>query len=532
MGSPRSPMSFLFLFSFVGILLYSKQVYHLKKSIGYRVNRISIRPGLRKGFVSPMCNFRRGRVLGKDVKCEGNTRCQATEVKAGHNHQKISVGQNTSFSDLGIPPYLVHRLEDISIFQPTRIQAASIPLGLQRDLKPDLILEERTGQGKTLAYLLPLVSEIDNMQQGYLQGIVLVPSTTLARQVMRVLLHLTKGGKRRRKDYPIISNLIVDHPDQSYLAEFEGNPPHVLVGIPSVVEAVLRESYGVDLSQLKHIVFDEVDKMISIERERLAIEKLLQIRSNSLEATQPHTVFVSASMTEDSLNLAGKHMKNIKKISLVSGVTDAKISVNSGKNRRASNLSSSKLPSRIRNYYISLPERASIRTKGDELARLYKALSHAKFEGSRRRNSRPGLLVFVRNPAHIAPLLDQLRGQYHMQVRGIDSKSTKTQLKQARELLASGRLQILIGTELMARGMDIEGVTDVVNLDVPRSSNAYLHRAGRAGRLKGKLASSSSVFTYISDTQISDIEKISRNLGVNITKAYVSRSQRLMRDSD
>ncbi|GAB5357442.1 hypothetical protein AAMO2058_000375100 [Amorphochlora amoebiformis] len=468
---------------------------------------------------TPLSN--RGRRASPGLRREMRPVCRADREKLGPLKNS-----SQSFESVGVSPYLVHRLNDMSIYHPTRIQAASIPYGLRAENQTkfhDLILEEKTGQGKTLAYLVPIVSEIDNFDAS-LQAIVSVPSTTLARQVMRVLLELTKGGKRKRKDYPITSTLIVDQPDQSFLAEFEEEVPHILVGIPSFLEYVLENSFGVELSELRHLVLDEVDKMISIEREKLALERLMKMSKTEADA---QILFVSASMTKDSMRLADSYMGSIKRVSTLGVADQAEKFLNSSGLSKSPN-EESKLPDRIRNYFIPL-EKPTLRSKGNEIARLYRALSEAKFDNKRRRGSRPGLLVFVRNPASVGPLIDQLRGQHRLEVRGIDQRTNKKQLKQARELMASGRLQVLVGTELVARGMDIEGVTDVVNIDVPRSSNAYLHRAGRAGRLKGKLASSSSVFTFVTNDQMGDIDKISRNLNVKFTKARITKTQRLVK---
>eukprot|EP00466_Bigelowiella_natans_P021275 jgi/Bigna1/82918/fgenesh1_pg.99_\ len=233
-----------------------------------------------------------------------------------------------------------------------------------------------------------------------------------------------------------------------------------------MLSTLLRESYGVSISDIKTVVLDEVDKTISIERERMAIDRLVR---DMKQASKAQIVFVSASMTQDSMVLADKYMQRIKKISTL-GITEqntkflsSSSSMDSRKNGRKLNASSpsSRLPDRISNFYLTLPERSSLRAKGDMVAKLYRALSEAKFSSKRRRGNRPGILVFVRNPANIPPLIDHLRGQYRLDVRGIDPRTNKRQLKQCQEMMSAGRLQILVGTEIMARGMDVEGVTDV-----------------------------------------------------------------------
>ncbi|GAB5363989.1 hypothetical protein AAMO2058_000930900 [Amorphochlora amoebiformis] len=105
-----------------------------------------------------------------------------------------------------------------------------------------------------------------------------------------------------------------------------------------------------------------------------------------------------------------------------------------------------------------------------------------------------------------------------LSVEGIHQSSTRQERSRAFRLMGQGTLDVLVGTDMLARGLDIQGVTDVVNLGLPRSTNMYLHRSGRTGRLQQRLAKKSQVITIIGDRDQASLLSCCEEAGIKISK--------------
>lgn len=155
-----------------------------------------------------------------------------------------------------------------------------------------------------------------------------------------------------------------------------------------------------------------------------------------------------------------------------------------------------RLPERLK-HTVFVSKSSSQEFKLLKLVNLLQALTKKRRPlGELERKDVTTLLVFINDPSMISDMVFKLRRDHKINVRGLGARSTREQYSKILEELAAGQLDILVATDFLARGMDMYGVTDVVNFDLPRSGNMYLHRAGRAGRMKGKFSHQSHIVTF------------------------------------
>lgn len=136
-----------------------------------------------------------------------------------------------------------------------------------------------TGSGKTLAFALPLIANTNNYSK-HLQHIVVVPTRELSVQINNVLQALSKGGSKKRKQNPVRILRTAGVSNDAALDTIVREEPHILIGTPQIVSHVLCENKDVNTSHLTHVVFDEVDQLISQPKDREACMKIIQLQAN------------------------------------------------------------------------------------------------------------------------------------------------------------------------------------------------------------------------------------------------------------
>eukprot|EP00747_Dinoflagellata_sp_TGD_P044335 gnl/TRDRNA2_/TRDRNA2_143211_c2_seq2.p1 gnl/TRDRNA2_/TRDRNA2_143211_c2~~gnl/TRDRNA2_/TRDRNA2_143211_c2_seq2.p1 ORF type:complete len:371 (+),score=50.09 gnl/TRDRNA2_/TRDRNA2_143211_c2_seq2:163-1113(+) len=292
-----------------------------------------------------------------------------------------------------------------------------------------------------------------------------------------------------------------------YKEEFRKNTPHILIATAPMAEFVIsRSSRTVSLVDLKAVVLDEVDLMLSMKENR---EGAMYVLAKA-QARNAQKILVSATITEDVKKVAENYL-NLPKTIGTSNVQAA----------------ASKMPDSLQHWYFLL-EYGSQDYKIRKLVELHNALSkrrkqvvspHVKV--ARHTADISTILVFVKDPAVIPTLVYTLRTKHGLRIKGLGTKSTKAHYQVALNMVVSGRLDMLVGTDVLARGMDMFGVTDVVNFDAPKSKNMYLHRAGRAGRLQGKFKSDSHVISFVDRQDEQVIKGHIRSLGGNVKRVWI-----------
>jgi ATP-dependent RNA helicase DeaD len=372
--------------------------------------------------------------------------CCAREVHAGHW--------------AGIPSFLSSKLEQVGIFSPSRIQELAIPPLVA---KQDVALQSVTGSGKTLAYLLPSFGEIDNTSQA-LQTIVVTPTRELAVQVSAQAKRLARGGSKRRKQNPVIVERAVGRAVPEMLSRLKHNQPHIVVATPQTLCHVLA-SEALALGSLRTLILDEADSLLT-RNNRPYIDELLALPA--VAAAQ--LVCVSATITDEVLQLRPGSMQLVSASAAAQAEAETAAPASSPRYE---------LPEQLRHVSVETQAlSASDETRGAHYAGLV-ARAHAALQ------PRGTILVFV-DMEELAPGI--LQGLRKRKFRAAaltaslpsDRKARAAVLRQVK----SGKLQVLVVSEMAARGMDIPNISTVINLTVPQSSPQYLHRAGRTARLR------------------------------------------------
>jgi ATP-dependent RNA helicase DeaD len=332
-----------------------------------------------------------------------------------------------SFAELGLSDAVVAALNDVGYETPTPIQAQTIPVILEGS---DLLGQAQTGTGKTAAFALPLLSKID-VELRATQALVLAPTRELAIQV-------AEAFQKYAAKMPGFHVLPI-YGGQSYTPQLKGlkRGAHVVVGTPGRVLDHVK-SGALSLESLKFLVLDEGDEMLQMgfvdDIEFLVQQAPADKQVALFTATLPHSI----------RRIAQTHMREPREISVQSRGEAA--------------------PKIRQRYWL-----VSGLHKLDALTRLLEA---EKFDA---------LLVFVRTKLETVELAQRL------EARGFAASALNGDMEQrAREQtiqrLKDGKIDIVIATDVAARGLDVERISHVINYDIPYDSETYVHRIGRTGR--------------------------------------------------
>jgi ATP-dependent RNA helicase DeaD len=332
-----------------------------------------------------------------------------------------------SFSDLALSEPVLRALADVGYESPSPIQAQTIPLFLAGR---DLLGQAQTGTGKTAAFALPALTKID-LTRHEPQVLVLVPTRELALQVSEAFLRYAAHLKG--------FHVLPIYGGQSYQPQLNAlrRGVHVVVGTPGrVIDHMNRGT--LKLSGLTLLVLDEADEML-----RMGFVDAVE---SILEQTPPQrqVALFSATLPAPIRRIAAKHLRNPAEITIKSKTTTA---------------------TNIRQRYWVV----SGMHKLDALTRILEAETF------------DGMLVFTRTKQSTVELAEKL------EARGFAAAPLNGDIPQAQRertvaRLKAGQVDILVATDVAARGLDVERIGHVVNYDVPYDTESYVHRIGRTGR--------------------------------------------------
>ncbi|MDF1704451.1 MAG: DEAD/DEAH box helicase [Aeromicrobium sp.] len=359
----------------------------------------------------------------------------------------------STFADLGLSPGLVAVLSDLGYETPTPIQARAIPELLQGR---DVVGLAQTGTGKTAAFALPMLDALDP-DRSETQALIMAPTRELALQVADAVTSYAA-------QLPGIRVLPV-YGGQGYAAQLRGleRGAHVVVGTPGrVIDHLERGS--LELSGLEHLVLDEADEMLTMGFAE-DVERILRDTPDDKQVA-----LFSATMPPAIRRLAKKYLHDPIDVSID----------------------------------------ASIRSTSTVTQRWIGVHHHGKFDALTRLlevENGDGLLIFVRTKQSTEDLAERLRG------RGFDAAALNGDLAQAQRErivggLKSGALDIVVATDVAARGLDVDRITHVINYDIPHDTEAYVHRIGRTGRA-GRSGDAIVFVTPRERRMLSALEKVS-----------------------
>src|SRR5215218_2890619 len=359
-----------------------------------------------------------------------------------------------TFADLGLDPRVLQSVKDVGYETPSPIQAATIPPLLEGR---DVVGLAQTGTGKTAAFALPILSRLD-LKQKKPQALVLAPTRELALQVCeafeRYAAHL-----RGVHVLPVYGG-------QAYGVQLSAlrRGVHIVVGTPGRIMDHLAKG-TLDLTELRFLVLDEADEMLNMG----FAEDVETILADT--PVDKNVALFSATMPPQIRRISKEYLRDPVEISV--------------KNKTATSANTTQ-----RYLMVSYPQ------KVDALTRI---LEVENFEG---------MIVFVRTKNETETLAEKLRAR-GFSATAINGDIVQAQRERTINELRDGKLDILVATDVAARGLDVERISHVVNYDIPTDPESYVHRIGRTGRA-GRSGDAISFVTPRERGLLRSIEKTTR----------------------
>ncbi|HBV99179.1 MAG: DEAD/DEAH box helicase [Peptococcaceae bacterium BICA1-7] len=366
-----------------------------------------------------------------------------------------------AFNEIGLSEPVVRALNNMGFEEPTPIQKKAVPPGLEGR---DLIGQAQTGTGKTAAFGIPLV-ELLHADRDQVQGVVLAPTRELAVQVAEELNRI--GHFKGIRTLPIYGGQEISRQIRALK-----NRPHIIVGTPGRFMDHMRRK-TIRLGQVSLVVLDEADEMLNMG----FIEDIETILKEVPEGRQ--TLLFSATMPGPIRTLAQRFMKNPEVIR----VESRQVTVSS-----------------LNQSYIEVGERQ----KFDALCSLLDSQSPER------------TIIFGRTKRRVDELSEGLSKRGYS-AAGIHGDMAQSQRDRVMRRFKEGTVEMLIATDVAARGLDISDVTHIYNFDIPQDSEGYVHRVGRTGRA-GK---EGVAVTLVTPREIGHLKNIERTTRSNIERRPV-----------
>ena len=370
--------------------------------------------------------------------------------------------QMQSFKDLPLCAEVLKSIEDLGFETLFPIQAqAIIPLLEGKDV----IGQAQTGTGKTAAFGLPMVQRLNAQVRG-VQGLILVPTRELAVQVADHMAKFSKYAKLRV--LPVYGGESINKQVHALAGAV-----HIVVGTPGrIIDLIERRV--LNLSSVKVVVLDEADRMLDmgfIEDIELILSKTPKDRQTSL---------FSATIDQSVMKIANKYMRNPLKIL----VSKDEIAL-----------------TQMKQFYTVVNQHSKFDA-------LFSILSRDEVDKA---------IIFCRTRRETSRISDQLNRK-GLRVQALHAGFTQAQRDRAISDFRCGRLNLLVATDVAARGLDIQGITHIINYDVPMDPPVYFHRIGRTAR-KGDEGTAITLVSYGEMSDFNNIKALTKTKIEEITSA-------------
>ncbi|MDY6029730.1 MAG: DEAD/DEAH box helicase [Acidaminococcaceae bacterium] len=355
--------------------------------------------------------------------------------------------QKEMFGELELDKKIVGALTEMGFEEPSPIQAATIPLVLAGD---DVIGQAQTGTGKTAAFGIPLVQSIDNFRA--IQALIMTPTRELAIQVAEEIAKI--GRLRRVRALPVYGG----QPIERQIRALKSNV-QIVIGTPGRLLDHIRRG-TIKLESIKFLVLDEADEMLDMG----FVDDMEEIMRNLPAERQ--TLLFSATMPRPILSLTKKYMKAPKNVT----ITKEELTV-----------------PLIEQYYFETKD------KVEGLCRLL----DAEIDGK--------LIIFCRTKKGVDDLAIALSSRGYM-AEGLHGDLSQNQRDRVMKKFREGSCDVLIATDVAARGIDVDNITHVINFDIPQDPESYVHRIGRTGRA----GNTGVAMTFITPREFRQLKLIER----------------------
>lgn len=359
-----------------------------------------------------------------------------------------------TFSEFGLEPKVLRAITEMGFEESTPIQEKAIPVALEGR---DLIGQAQTGTGKTAAFGIPLVNKID-VKEDRIVALIMCPTRELAIQVAEEIEKL--GRFKGIRSLPIYGG-------QDIVKQIRAlrKRPQIIIGTPGrLLDHINRKT--IKLDDVQTVILDEADEMLDMG----FMDDIQSILS--LVPEERNTMLFSATMPANIQKLAQQFLRNPEHVSVIPKQISA--------------------PS-IDQAYIELHERQ----KFEALCRLIDMEA-------------PDLaIIFGRTKRRVDELSEALQKRGYT-AEGLHGDLSQNQRDNVMRKFRDGSIDVLVATDVAARGLDVSGVTHVINFDLPQDPESYVHRIGRTGRA-GK---EGAAYTFVTPREIDHlhfIEKVTRH---------------------
>ncbi|NHM31531.1 DEAD/DEAH box helicase [Neobacillus terrae] len=364
-----------------------------------------------------------------------------------------------------LKPFLKEAWEKSGFEKPTSIQNAALPVAMEGK---DIIAESPTGTGKTLAYLFPVLQSVDAENQS-LQAVVLASSQELVMQVYQEFQKWSEGSGLRGATLIGGANL------KRQLEKIKKRP-QVIFGTPGRVNELIKQK-KLKMHEVKTLVLDEGDQLLTKEHTGTT-QSILK----STQASRQVLIF-SATLKKDTEKLA-RELTNEPEVIRI--------------NREE------EIPTgEVEHIYFSCEPREKVKLL-EKIARLENIKT----------------LAFVNDISEITVAGAKLQFK-ELSVGLLHSELDKMERQSALRNFRDGKLKMLIATDVAARGLDIQGITHVVHIDMPKDINQYVHRSGRTGRM----GANGTVISLVTEREERELKQYCRNLEIPVSKRIFFKGQ-------
>ncbi len=362
-----------------------------------------------------------------------------------------------NFKDLGVSQNLIKRLDEMKIKVPTDIQVQAIPFLLEKGT--DFIGQAQTGTGKTAAFGLPLLQRVDASKK-HVQALVLAPTRELAQQIAKQLFRFTKYYDRIFTE-GVYGGVSMD--DQISALQ---RPTHIVVATPGRLLDLVKEE-ALSLEHVETVVLDEADEMLSMGFKQ-ELNQILDLTTN-----RKSTWLFSATIPEAMKSIINKYMDhNSCHVQI-----DRKHVVNRD----------------IQHYYMNCRIE-------DKVSLIVDFLDSKDGDQG---------IVFCRTRAGAITLGEQLNGA-GFETGVIQGELSQKDRDKVMRAFKKKRVQVLVATDVAARGIDVEGLGFVIHHQLPEQNEYYTHRSGRTGRAGNKGVS----LSFVTKRDLRRMKELEKDLGI------------------
>lgn len=369
-----------------------------------------------------------GTTINNDVVADvDDSRVANTSEATDSAQQEADSAEKDGFEALGLPDAILKAVAKVGFETPSPIQAQTIPVLMQGH---DVMGLAQTGTGKTAAFALPILSRID-VKKRHPQALILAPTRELALQVA--------DSFQSFADHLGDIHVLPIYGGQAYGIQLSGlrRGAQIIVGTPGRVIDHLEKG-SLDISNLRFLVLDEADEMLNMGFQE-DVERILEDTPEDKQVA-----LFSATMPNGIRRLSRDYMKDPHEIQVKS---------------------QTRTNTNITQRYLNVAHR----NKLDALTRI---LEVTEFEA---------MIMFVRTKHETEEVAEKLRAR-GFSAAAINGDIAQAQRERTVDQLKDGRLDILVATDVAARGLDVERITHVFNYDIPNDTESYVHRIGRTGR--------------------------------------------------